>query len=558
MRRSYSRIQQSLTPDTIVFLGDLFDGGREWSTPASESVEERYHRYGDAFWQKEYRRFSRIFLRDWTQHAAQKELTTSDESHIRIIASLPGNHDLGFGQTMQIPVRERFNAFFGDSNRIDIIGNHTVVSVDTVSLSAMDDDRSDPAIWHPAHDFLTNAQTLKAAVIEKHLRHVVRNVSDLLTPTKHAHLVEDIDRGVTESHAPAVQGAISPDMPTILLTHVPLDRPPGQPCGPLRERWPPTPPPRGQIEPLDPDERNALPSLGRGWQYQNALSSQVTKFITDSLGSSISHAFSGDDHDFCEIVHRGYSSPGTGIKEITVKSLSWTMGVRKPGFLLVSLWNEIDEDGRHITQGTNDEHQTVQSHLCLLPDQLSILIGYGVLLGASFVLLALQSTYILYLQMHVKSRQRAENGKPLLPTSDSTASSAELEKMNGNYQISTRSAPHSQASSSSSDDTLSANISARTASSTRPRSVSPLPSYGFNALPPASQTLVSQATNRRGWETADTSEDLGWGAMRSRSVKKPRLAVKRSLPARFGLTLGRQFWLVARVVLVWYIWLLYR
>src|ERR1700733_8612442 len=32
LKRSYISLQKKLHPDTIFFLGDLFDGGREWRT----------------------------------------------------------------------------------------------------------------------------------------------------------------------------------------------------------------------------------------------------------------------------------------------------------------------------------------------------------------------------------------------------------------------------------------------------------------------------------------------------------------------------------------------
>src|SRR2546429_2805033 len=57
LRRSTKQIWRYLNPDTIFFLGDLFDGGREWGTPQTSSPEDRFKRYGDEFWMKEYARF---------------------------------------------------------------------------------------------------------------------------------------------------------------------------------------------------------------------------------------------------------------------------------------------------------------------------------------------------------------------------------------------------------------------------------------------------------------------------------------------------------------------
>ena len=63
---------------------------------------------------------------------------------------------------------------------------------------------------------------------------------------------------------------------------------------------------------------------------------------------------SGDDHDYCEVQHQG------GVREVTVKSFSMAMGIRKPGFQLLSV---PEDDG--ASAGAVDQ-------LCLLPDQIGI------------------------------------------------------------------------------------------------------------------------------------------------------------------------------------------
>jgi hypothetical protein len=101
-----------------------------------------------------------------------------------MIASLPGNHDLGFGNGIQEPVRDRFESFFGNPNRVDVIGNHTFVSVDTPSLSAMDqpdpltgssptasdENHSLRPIWKDADDFLDKMAIHKAKAETEELR----------------------------------------------------------------------------------------------------------------------------------------------------------------------------------------------------------------------------------------------------------------------------------------------------------------------------------------------------------------------------------------------------
>jgi len=440
MRRAYSRIQRKLDPSTIFFLGDLFDGGREWSTATSESPEEQYREYGSLFWQEELDRFSRIFLKEWGRQEGVER---------RIIASLPGNHDLGFGKGIQKAVRDRFQAFFGDGNRIDIIGNHTFVSLDSVSFSAKEDAESTllKDIWQPAETFLDSVKIER----EEMVKAALGVKQDLSKESQHRHVIEDIIYSEikidgAEQQGPEknrIQGALQqskrdlvlvgarnseklarralkippPDFPTVLLTHVPLFRAPGTPCGPLRERHPPSLPPLGQTEPVKPDFPNSIDSPGHGYQYQNVMSETLTKEILNHVvsggSSDLKYVFSGDDHDYCELVHHVPFS--AGVKEITVKSISFAMGVRRPGFVLASLWNPVDKDGQRLAGA---DTQTMQTHLCLLPDQLGTFIHYGVLIGLSVVVLTLRAIAAALLVNRTKSATdtQSELANVLTPT----------------------------------------------------------------------------------------------------------------------------------------------
>jgi len=399
-----------------VFLGDLFDGGREWATSASQSPESQYWGYGEEFWHREHERFSGIFLRDWSGGMSQPQ----------IIASLPGNHDLGFGTGIQEPVRARFTAFFGESNRIDIIGNHTFVSLDSVSLSAKDQETTEDtsAIWRPSEDFLDSAETNIAAAVDRHL-----NLTDVAKPKKYMHTAVELSDPTYNVHPKTIHTSAHTSFPIILLTHVPLYRPAGTPCGALRERHPPTQPPLGETNPVDPDERNAI-SVFAGYQYQNVLSRTISSSISERLGGAIEYAFSGDDHDYCELVHKTYPNKGAGIREITVKSMSWAMGVRKPGFLMVSMFNPIDASGNRLLWaedslqgGKNFETQpTLQTHLCLLPDQLSIFIRYVVGFAVTVLLLLVRSVMVVVFPSSFATRANSSN-LPLLPTAASSGRS---------------------------------------------------------------------------------------------------------------------------------------
>lgn len=386
MRRSFSSLQHALDPDSVVFLGDLFDGGREWTTPHSQSPEERWRKYDDDYWKKEFRRFVKIFLDPWES----QETHSTNTRGRRLIASLPGNHDQGFGSGVQLPVRERFQNFFGNGNRVDVIGNHTIVSVDAVSLSAMDQPdpqtastgggnqdgtRPNQQIWQEPENFL-NAMTVHRGRAEMdELRYLGAPRPGRLF--KHE---------VLEPSTPAVHREENPEVigfPTILLSHVPLYRQPATPCGPLRERYPPS------AEGLESDEQNALKLTG-GYQYQNVLTKTISNDIVSKVGPNLVHMYSGDDHDYCEIAHREFSgSP----KEITVKSTSWAMGVRKPGFVLTSLWNPINPSTGKSLKSSNPG-ATLQNHLCLLPDQLSIFIHYGYTLAFTLTVLLVRAVIL--------------------------------------------------------------------------------------------------------------------------------------------------------------------
>ncbi|CDM33113.1 hypothetical protein DTO013E5_5698 [Penicillium roqueforti] len=389
MRRSFSLIQDHLEPDSVLFLGDLFDGGREWATATTSSPEPRWKKYTDSFWKKEFGRFIKIFVDPWEKFAKPPV----DGRGRRMIASLPGNHDLGFGNGIQEPVRDRFESFFGNPNRVDVIGNHTFVSVDSPSLSAMDqpdpltgssptasENHSLRPIWKDADDFLDKMAIHKAKAETDELR-MLQNKTEEHTIFDYR-IADAVEPAIHQKPQPAGVG-----FPTIILTHVPLYREPATPCGPLREHYPPS----SSDEELTEDEPNSLRIAG-GYQYQNVLTQTISTELVSKAGPNVVQVYSGDDHDYCEVSHREFNgSPN----EITVKSISWAMGVRHPGFVLTSLWNPIDpKTGKSIQDGSPP---TVQNHLCILPDQLGIFIYYLIILCISVSILLLRSIYrVLY------------------------------------------------------------------------------------------------------------------------------------------------------------------
>lgn len=119
-RRNWKFIQYYLDPDTNIFLGDLFDGGRDSN---------------DEDWMDEYRRFNNLFPKMPSK---------------RTIMSLAGNHDIGFGDGVIESARQRFTTYFGESNNYIDIANHTIVLLDTISLS----NSKNPRIKSDAQNFM--------------------------------------------------------------------------------------------------------------------------------------------------------------------------------------------------------------------------------------------------------------------------------------------------------------------------------------------------------------------------------------------------------------------
>lgn len=417
MRRSYNQLQGQLQPDTVFFLGDLFDGGREWKTFRGEFEDPSWNhrpkgevgyakewkkKYGQHFWLKEYIRFNELFVDPWK--LAGPEAGPGQKGR-KLIASLPGNHDLGFGSEVKVPARDRFEAFFGDPNRVDVIGNHTFVSVDTVSLSARSSEERSIAdlsnIYKPAEEFLNQVQSAKRKAVERELRRLRGETLDV----QQRHEVEEAGKPETTVTKDTKNLSLDPgegkaELPTILLSHVPLYRPPGTPCGPLREHWPPADPPQ------DVDHRNAI-SVSKGYQYQNVLSDADSIDLVERIGNVV-RAFSGDDHDYCELTHA--DSKGN-VKEITVKSISMAMGVPTPGFVMMSMYNPIDKEGKSLS---GDQSQTLQTHLCLLPTQLSTYARYGGLAFVSLVMLTIRAFLVPILNLRPFSLD-PEKRTPVLP-----------------------------------------------------------------------------------------------------------------------------------------------
>lgn len=138
-----------------------------------------------------------------------------------------------------------------------------------------------------------------------------------------------------------------PKVPRILLSHVPLFRDPAEfPCGLLRE--------------------NPKFNLVAGYQYQTALESHITTDILSKVQPTL--VFSGDDHDYCDVVHPG------NVREVTVKSISMAMGINYPAVQL-------------LTYSTDKPEFQYDTHMCYLPTPYVSVYAYVVMAVISAVVL---------------------------------------------------------------------------------------------------------------------------------------------------------------------------
>ncbi|KAK2029935.1 calcineurin-like phosphoesterase [Colletotrichum zoysiae] len=541
MRRGYRQLQSQLRPDSLFFMGDLFDGGREWKTergdfkdpdwavsrrPANEKdhVKKWNDNYGQDFWLDEYERFGNMFFKDWATLGGTK--AGNWQRGRKLVASLPGNHDLGFGDQVKGAVRERFGTYFGDVNRVDVIGNHSIVSVDTLSLSARASRQAGvdlEAIHTPADIFLKDVRFTKRKAVEKELRFWRGDVEGVV----HEHKVEDLE--TADVKVPTIApGEDGPDFPTILLTHVPLYRAPGTPCGPLREHWPPAKPPKGQKGPVVPDHRNAI-SVSGGYQYQNVLSEDDSVKLVKSVGNVV-HVFSGDDHDYCETVH---SPAKDNVREITIKSISMAMGVPTPGFLMVSLYNPVDANGKPLP-GAPDK--TLQTHLCLLPNQLATYAKYAGLVFVTIVAISIRSFLVPVLNLTPFALQTEQPQGPILPTIK--------DKMedDGTYNMSSTSA--------------SSGTRFLTSSPSRIRSGS-IRSNGSGPVPPARSKLKKQAWGHRAPRIEIFQDDF-YGTTQPRLTWKAASQRSRTTLGRVAREIGASTWRVVWMVVLFWVYLAHK
>lgn len=238
LKRNYQALINNLQPDNVIFLGDYLDNGRS-ST--------------DDYFTGQCSRFRNIFYTKKIQKTYQKDKNW--------FVNLPGNHDVGFGDGVNLPHRQRFVDSFGNPNQVIQLNNVDFVTIDSLSYSAQD------------------SQILKV-------------------------LLDFVDNLPSKSN------------PRVLLSHIPLFRNKETDCGPYREN----PPFRPMV---------------KGYQYQTTLTPEKTENLLMKIQPDV--IFSGDDHDYCEVVHNFVSGKQT--HEYTVKSISMAMGIKYPAVQLLTYGN---------------------------------------------------------------------------------------------------------------------------------------------------------------------------------------------------------------------------
>ncbi|KAF4030306.1 Calcineurin-like phosphoesterase [Phytophthora infestans] len=130
-------------PDVALVLGDQFDEGNRWTS---------YADYGE---------YAGRFFRVFSSFLPLKTLY------------LVGNHDTSFGRDMRIEDLKRYEVTFWEANRIDEIGGHTFVRLNTMALDA---DVASRAVKTEAKRFLESvnfgdlrARTTGSVVLLTHL-----------------------------------------------------------------------------------------------------------------------------------------------------------------------------------------------------------------------------------------------------------------------------------------------------------------------------------------------------------------------------------------------------
>ncbi|XXG81528.1 hypothetical protein AAC387_Pa09g2140 [Persea americana] len=154
--------------------------------------------------------------------------------------------------------------------------------------------------------------------------------------------------------------------PRVLLTHIPLYRPDGTPCGKYRS------------SPII-SQRVSRSQADQGITYQNYLSDEASKRLLELLKPVL--VLSGHDHDQCTVTHMTSVRPVT---ENTLGTLSWQQGNLYPSFMLLT--------ASAVESLNTSSEKAVSTSLCFLPMQTHIYIWYLSLFVLTLLLLLVWPT----------------------------------------------------------------------------------------------------------------------------------------------------------------------
>lgn len=135
--------------------------------------------------------------------------------------------------------------------------------------------------------------------------------------------------------------------PVVLISHQPLFRPPQTPCGPSR----------------DPSATHTTIPFLKGDGYVTLVDPATSDQILSTIDALVL-VLSGDDHHVCDVVHHP-----SGIREVTLPTISWLQGSTAPGFAYLSPIRD------HQTCAAVDVAVT----LCSLPNRYTVLSAYALL-----------------------------------------------------------------------------------------------------------------------------------------------------------------------------------
>ncbi|KAJ2747164.1 hypothetical protein GGI20_000778 [Coemansia sp. BCRC 34301] len=138
LRKAYNVLQTVRHPQTIIFLGDMLDGGREWD---------------DVDWMAEHERYKSIF-RNRTPGTMP-------------VYNMAGNHDIGIGNTVIGHALDRFHRYVGPTNQVLDMGGHQIVLLDTLTLES-DSDQVSAASRHLV-DRMRNETANKPRLLFSHV-----------------------------------------------------------------------------------------------------------------------------------------------------------------------------------------------------------------------------------------------------------------------------------------------------------------------------------------------------------------------------------------------------